>query len=675
MNRWAAWFALFLIVSTGTIQAKCPDKTVEIEGYCWMDGRGVGPFNLTQAREFCESLKMGLPTWSMFEQSYTKNPKFFNRPSFAYYLEDGRTATTITNDQDERIISSFNRGNDYNFVRCVARPDAKVAVENIKVNPCNSRNGDLNLYAAGKCWLVNEPIESVSLHLGGSWKNAKKYCHEKNSKLPTKTELLEILSLEKYDPLVDFAYEIQFSLHHNTNGPYWTSVSKDANDAYAIFTETSKMCLKTIERGCHLRDSFPKSYGKKEYGYATCISKPLFAVAVGNKSQKSVPQTKDDKETPDEILLRAVKGKTEDKQLVQQALLSGAHVNVRENYYDKNKNYTYENTALMIAIKNNHREVSELLISSGADPTYKNNIGLTALHLAANAGDMELTKNLLKHGAKVNQPSKRGWSPLMSAINGRHVEISNLLIQNGAEVTHKDVDGNSPLLLAVSRDLSTDFVEILIKSGGAKVNDTDRNGISALSTACFNQNLPMIKLLIRNKADLMIKDNDGSNLLIIASSHENPRHVLQPGPDQITDYGKLRHSNTTKEIVELLIDGGLEVNGRDNFGKTALMLAAQSNDVPVIEALLKKGADINIQDSSGYTALIWSILLNNPEATKYLLKHRPDTNLQTKGKIEGGPATGCTALMYANKLNDIEIVKLLLFSGAKPTSLNCEFFL
>lgn len=354
--------------------------------------------------------------------------------------------------------------------------------------------------------------------------------------------------------------------------------------------------------------------------------------------------------------------------------MSGAHVNVRENYYDKNKNYTYENTALMIAIKNNHREVSELLISSGADPTYQNNIGLTALHLAANAGDMELTKNLLKHGAKVNQPSKSGWSPLMSAINGRHVEISNLLIQNGAKVTHKDVDGNSPLLLAVSRDLSTDFVETLIKSGGAKVNDTDRNGISALSTACFNQNLPMIKLLIRNKADLMIKDNYGNNLLIIASSHENPRHVLQPGPDQITDYGKLRHSNTTKEIVELLIDGGLEVNGRDNFGKTALMLAATSNDVPVIEVLLKKGADINIQDSYGFTALIWSILLNNPEATKYLLKHRPDTNLQTKDKIEGGPATGCTALMYANKLNDIEIVKLLLSSGAKPTSLNCEFF-
>ncbi|MDO6382865.1 ankyrin repeat domain-containing protein [Leptospira santarosai] len=671
MNQWAAWFALFLIVSTGTIRAKCPDKTVEIEGYCWMDGRGVGPFNLTQAREFCESLKMGLPTWSMFEQSYGKNPEFFNRPSFAYYMEDGRTATTIT-DLDEHIISSFNRGNDYNFVRCVARPDAKVAVENIKANPCNSRNGDLNLYAAGKCWLVNEPIESfVSFHRMGSWKNAKKYCHEKNSRLPTKTELLEILSLEKYDPLVDFAYEIKFSLHHNTNGPYWTSVSKDANNAYAIFTERSKMCPKKIFRsGCFLRDSFPKSYGKKEYGSAICISKPLFAVAVRNKSQKFVPQTKDEKETPDEILLRAVKGKTEDKQLVQQALLLGAHPNVRENSYDKNKNHTYENTALMIAIKNNHREVSELLISSGADPTYENNIGLTALYFAADAGDMELTKNLLKHGAKVNQSRKGGWSPLMSAIDGKHVEISNLLIQNGAEVAHKDDDGNSPLLLAVSRDLSTDFAETLIKSG-AKVNDTDHRGISALSMACLNQNLPMLKLLIRNKADLTIKGYDGSNLLIIASSSRK----VATGPDQITDYGKLTLSDTTKEIVELLIDGGLEVNGRNNFGQTALMFAAQSNDVSVIEALLKKGADINIQDSSGYTALIRSILFNNsPEATKYLLKHRPDTNLQTKDKIEGGPATGCTALMYANKLNDTEIVKLLLSSGAKPTSLNCEFF-
>ncbi|EMN43689.1 ankyrin repeat domain-containing protein [Leptospira weilii] len=672
MSKWKIWFALFLIVSTGTIFAKCPDKTVEIEGYCWLDGRGVGPFNLTQAREFCESLRMELPTWSMFEQSYKKNPKFFNRPSFASYLEDGRTAE-ITDDLKQQTISSFNRGNEYNFVRCVARPDAKVAVENIKVNPCSSPNGRylLNLYAAGKCWLVSEPIEWFVSFNSFGWKDAMKYCHKENSRLPTKTELLEILNLEKYDPLVDFAYEIQFSLLHNMLGPYWTSVSKDAHEAYAIFTEWSKTCPKTSGSGCFLKDSFPKSYGKKEGGQAICISKPLFAVAVRNKSQKSASQTKDSKETPDEILLRAVQGKTEDKQLVQQALLSGAHVNVRENYYNKIKSYTFEDTALMIAIKNKQREVAKLLIRSGADPTYQNNIGLTALHLAANSGDLELTNNLLKHGAKVNQSSKSGWSPLMSAIDGRHVEVSNLLIQNGAKVTEKDVDGNSPLLLAVSRDLSTDFVESLIKSG-AKVNDTDRSGISPLFTAFSNRNLSMIQLLIRNQANLTIKDNYGTNLLMVASSGENQRHVLQPGPDAITDSGKLTLADTTKEIVELLINGGLEVNGKNDLGKTALMFAAQSNYVSVMEVLLKKGADINIQDGFGYTALIWSILFNNPEATKYLLKHRPDTNLQTKDEIENGPATGCTALMYANGYNNTEIAKLLLSSGAKPTSLNCK---
>ncbi|EMM73772.1 ankyrin repeat domain-containing protein [Leptospira weilii] len=670
MSKWKIWFALFLIVSTGTIFAKCPDKTVEIEGYCWLDGRGVGPFNLTQAREFCESLRMELPTWSMFEQSYKKNPKFFNRPSFASYLEDGRTAVTIADDTEQEIIS-FNRGNEYNFVRCVAKPDAKVAFENIKVNPCNSRNGDLNLYAAGKCWLVNEPIKSVSFNSFGSWKDAMKYCHKENSRLPTKTELLEILNLEKYDPLVDFAYEIQFSLHHNMLGPYWTSVSKDAHEAYAIFTEWSKACLKTGS-GCSLKDSFPKLYEKKKRAQAICISKPLFAVAVRNKSQKSASQTKDSKETPDEILLRAVQGKTEDKQLVQQALLSGAHVNVRENYYNKIKSYTFEDTALMIAIKNKQREVAKLLIRSGADPTYQNNIGLTALHLAANSGDLELTNHLLKHGAKVDQSRKDGWSPLMSAIDGRHVEVSNLLIQNGAKVTEKDVDGNSPLLLAVSRDLRTDFVESLIKSG-AEVNVISRGGGSALFSACFNRNLSMIQLLIRNQADLTIKNDYGTNLLMaVASSGKNQRHALQSGPDIITDSDKLTFADATKEIVELLINGGLEVNGRDSLQRTALMFAAQKNDVPMMEVLLKKGADINIQDGSGYTALIWSILFNNPEATKYLLKHRPDTNLQTKDEIENGPATGCTALMYANGYNNTEIAKLLLSSGAKPTSLNCK---
>ncbi|KAH9175454.1 ankyrin [Lactarius sanguifluus] len=49
-------------------------------------------------------------------------------------------------------------------------------------------------------------------------------------------------------------------------------------------------------------------------------------------------------------------------------------------------------------------------------------------------------------------------------------------------------------------------------------------------------------------------------------------------------------------------EGGADINVRDEYGYTALHLAADRGNVAVVEFLLKQGADKTLKDTDGYTA-------------------------------------------------------------------------
>lgn len=59
--------------------------------------------------------------------------------------------------------------------------------------------------------------------------------------------------------------------------------------------------------------------------------------------------------------------------------------------------------------------------------------------------------------------------------------------------------------------------------------------------------------------------------------------------------------------VRFLIFLGADVNARNTYGITPLMLAASRNRNPaVIETLINAGADVNAKDQGGRTALMWA---------------------------------------------------------------------
>jgi len=57
------------------------------------------------------------------------------------------------------------------------------------------------------------------------------------------------------------------------------------------------------------------------------------------------------------------------------------------------------------------------------------------------------------------------------------------------------------------------------------------------------------------------------------------------------------------ERVRTFLQKGADINARDNFGRTALMLAAMGGSMKLLGLLIQKRADLNAKDRFGSTAL------------------------------------------------------------------------
>ena len=79
--------------------------------------------------------------------------------------------------------------------------------------------------------------------------------------------------------------------------------------------------------------------------------------------------------------------------------------------------------------------------------------------------------------------------------------------------------------------------------------------------------------------------------------------------------------NLTPEGVRAALDAGADVEARNKWGFTPLVLAAEYNSNPeVVQALLDAGADLKARDADGNTPLMLAARENsNPEIVQVLL--------------------------------------------------------
>ena len=102
-----------------------------------------------------------------------------------------------------------------------------------------------------------------------------------------------------------------------------------------------------------------------------------------------------------------------------------------------------------------------------------------------------------------------------------------------------------------------------------------------------------------------------------------------------------------------------DIDGVDEAGRTALMMAAYDGHAGTVRLLCEKKADPNMRDMNRRTALMYAASGPNAAAVEILLAHGAEVNV-TDGD------EGWTALMFAAAEGQAEVVSLLLDRGASP---------
>ena len=281
------------------------------------------------------------------------------------------------------------------------------------------------------------------------------------------------------------------------------------------------------------------------------------------------------------------------KELIEMLIAAGTDVNVQ------NSNGV---TALGVAVIRGYTEIVKMLLARGANLhlTYKNNntTGFTALICAAQIGYKEIVKILIGAGAHVDAQDGFDRTALMHTVGMGHKEIVRILLENRANpnlscVDNKGVTGFTTLMFAASKGYK-DIVEMLIKAG-VDVNAQDTNNWTALTFAIQGDYKEVVKILLDNGAKYYLSSKFVQENVFIF-------------PPLIFAAAK-----GYKEIVEMLIAAGADVNTQVDSGETALMLASQHGHLEVVKILLVHGADATLQDKGGITALLVSIITTGSE--------------------------------------------------------------
>ncbi len=308
-----------------------------------------------------------------------------------------------------------------------------------------------------------------------------------------------------------------------------------------------------------------------------------------------------------------------------------------------------KNKSLFEAVKKADIEQVQLLIAEGADvdaewwDIYNEGENITPrdgqwryegtpLGHAISVGKIEVVMLLVEAGADVNP---EGYPPLCRAVYHNNTAIAEYLIDHGANVNAYPDEDWGPLQATAVVSNSIEMAKLLIARGADINSGADINGgiYSALHTSIGGERRDLSELLIQHGADVNAKDKLGCTSLYYAIRKDDYLYFMN-----------------------ILIANGAEVNTKNSGGETVLQYAAIRGKTEAVKLLLEAGANIDAKDDEfGSTALHNAARFGNKDAAELLIARGADINAKDKQ----GHTPLCVAVNH-----DYKVAELLINKGA-----------
>jgi ankyrin repeat protein len=230
------------------------------------------------------------------------------------------------------------------------------------------------------------------------------------------------------------------------------------------------------------------------------------------------------------------------------------------------------------------REMLEIVLSSSIFTSVMNdqerrNALAELLSSAAARGRNEWLGPLLAYGADATE-AYAYVTPLFAATERGDAETIRLLVTNGAIVTQSDLVTQSVW------ESNVPAVQELLRLGAdTRSATTDHN--AALLLAAEYHLIEIVKLLVQDGVvDIEARDRYGRTpLLVVAATN------------------RVHGDNTSTAIVTFLLDSGADLHATDDDGSSVLHWVAYTDDIQLLRLLLVRGCNPNVTDASGCTPL------------------------------------------------------------------------
>ena len=277
---------------------------------------------------------------------------------------------------------------------------------------------------------------------------------------------------------------------------------------------------------------------------------------------------------------------------------------------------TTEAQDLWQAAANNDRAGVERLLAEGANPQERNAAGKTAFDVAISAAHHALAAILLRATKGINGIDEKGWTPLSWALVSGDTSFIQDLLMAGASPHTLSHD-------AIEIAMQIQNKEVLALMVGIGTEDIlDYFGI-ALQGAVYDGDLQQLKMLLETGVDPSVATVKGKLELVHGknSSHGTLLHMAADVSWQRAkaDYVEgEKVGGGRKAIMEYLLNNTeININALDGDNRTVLQVVVDSydndNGISVFDVLMakhselvaagEKGIDLNNRDNEGKTAL------------------------------------------------------------------------
>lgn len=273
-----------------------------------------------------------------------------------------------------------------------------------------------------------------------------------------------------------------------------------------------------------------------------------------------------------------------------------------------------------------------------------------------NNHQLDVVRELLSLGFDPDQRIGGGHTALTLAIHLNHVDIVRVLLEADADPTFpacgEEMEDMTPLYHAIAAldndpDKDTSIVDALLATGRCKLMkgpSLQKNAFGYVLSCFHDWNHNVAEILTFR----MLKSN------------------INVHTDRADDGASLLHAavfNNHKDLVDIILEMGADINTRDKYGRTPFFTAMpmprfDPDNTDMLRFLIEKGADPFAIAKDGQTALHINVSFPfNPKVVKFLL----NTGLN----IDRPKNSGESPLAWAVKHGREETALLLLERGAR----------